>query len=223
MRFVRRYAHVSADPAAKEDHTHEQSSELGANIESLQVTDSPVRIQPMSGPIDPIALGRLIERLRTERGIRSKRQAAMKCNLSDSYWGMLERGYKTLGPGGTPEPPNLDDGTALKIVWGLRLTPAEQAELFTAAGFDHLLPQPVPPDDLLKPGVLDGVLNRYTLDEISWFERTAAEKKLKRQGWRPPERASERGRDKDDEPEPGSVGDAASPDHAGPGPERGTH
>jgi hypothetical protein len=130
-----------------------------------------------------VELGRLIERLRLERGLRFKSNAADACNLSDSHWGALERGYKYIDKDGQEVPAELKDGDALKIVWGLGLSPSEQTQLFTAAGFDHLIPRPVPPrDELLKPEILEGVLTRYSADELQRFEDAVALKRFEQQG-----------------------------------------
>jgi hypothetical protein len=215
-------------------------SEVSTNGPILPATDGPVTMRAMpppqpdpeaddpganAGRPDPVALGRLIERLRLTHGFTSRRQAAIKANLSDSYLGQVERGFVRRLPDGSVQRPNLDDGAALKIVWGWGLDRRVQLELFAAAGFDQLQPRSVPPrDELLKPGVLEGVLDRYSLADIEWLEETAAIKKLERKGRLRPrqtpgatEANGEEG-DEDDEHH-GSVGDAPSGGHAGP--ERG--
>jgi hypothetical protein len=125
-----------------------------------------------------IALGRLIERLRLEHGLVRKSWAAEACNLSDSFWGALERGHKSDG-----SPATLRDGEAWKIVHGLGLTPAEQAELLEAAKLTHWKPRLLPPlDELLDPRKLKRRLSSFSKEQLAFLEDTVTMRRLELEG-----------------------------------------
>jgi transcriptional regulator with XRE-family HTH domain len=147
----------------------------------------------MSATRDPHRFGELLRQHREARGL-SARQAAIRCGLSDGYWGQLEHGGR-LQEDSSRRPVRVTEGAVLQIVNGFRLRPAEQQELFAAAGYEGRLLQvefldpgePPPPDDpteLWSPGYLD----RYDPERLRQLEDLAARTRFEHERRRRPRR-----------------------------------
>jgi len=95
------------------------------------MTDMPPRRQR------PPAWAKLLQEQRQSRGY-SARKAAMLAGLSDSFWGMAERGYKPVR-GKAPRPMLPSRRTLIQMTEALRLSPASTNAILTAAGY-----KPVP-------------------------------------------------------------------------------
>lgn len=88
-------------------------------------------------PPEQPAWAKLLQEQRQSRGY-SARKAAMLAGLSDSFWGMAERGYKPVR--GKPSRPMLPSRrTLIQMTEALRLSPATTNAILTAAGY-----KPVP-------------------------------------------------------------------------------
>lgn len=75
--------------------------------------------------------GKLIQARREQQG-RSVRQAALIADLSDAYWGQVEKGYVTVK--GEQRPITPSRRALLAIADSLRMTPKETSQLLAAAG-----------------------------------------------------------------------------------------
>ena len=96
----------------------------------------PMADMPSSTPKQP-AWAKLLQEQRQSRGY-SARKAAMLAGLSDSFWGMAERGYKPVR-GKAPRPMLPSRRTLIQMTEALRLSPASTNAILTAAGY-----KPVP-------------------------------------------------------------------------------
>jgi len=84
-------------------------------------------------PPEQPAWAKLLQEQRQSRGY-SARKAAMLAGLSDSFWGMAERGYKPVR--GKPSRPMLPSRrTLIQMTEALRLSPASTNAILTAAGY----------------------------------------------------------------------------------------
>lgn len=75
--------------------------------------------------------GKLIQARREQQG-RSVRQAALIADLSDAYWGQVEKGYVTVK--GEQRPITPSRRALLAIADSLRMSPKETSQLLAAAG-----------------------------------------------------------------------------------------
>jgi transcriptional regulator with XRE-family HTH domain len=88
-------------------------------------------------PPEQPAWGKLIQARREQQG-RSVRQAALIADLSDAYWGQVERGYVTVR--GEHRPITPSRRALLAIADSLRMTAKETAQVLTAAGHKGYVP-----------------------------------------------------------------------------------
>lgn len=82
--------------------------------------------------------GRLIQTRREQQG-RSIRQAALIADLSDAYWGQVEKGYVSVK--GTRRPVVPSRRALLAIADSLRMSPKQTTELLEAVGHKGYVPE----------------------------------------------------------------------------------
>ena len=83
------------------------------------------------------AWAKLLQEQRESRGY-SIRKAAILAGMSDSFWGMAERGWKPVR-GGASRPMKPSRASFIQMAQGMRLTPQTTNAILVAAGF-----RPVP-------------------------------------------------------------------------------
>lgn len=82
--------------------------------------------------------GRLIQARREKQG-RSVRQAALIADLSDAYWGQVEKGYVQVK--GDKRPVTPSRRALLAICDSLRMTPRETGAVLASAGHKGYIPE----------------------------------------------------------------------------------
>lgn len=82
--------------------------------------------------------GKIIQARREKQG-RSVRQAALIADLSDAYWGQVEKGYVSVKGDRRPVTPSRR--ALLAIAESLRMTSKETAQLLQAAGHKGYVPE----------------------------------------------------------------------------------
>lgn len=83
--------------------------------------------------------GRLLRERREAAGL-TIRQAAARAQMSDSFWGQVEKGWHARGGVQKEFVPSI--GTLLHCARGLQLDDADTDRLIKAAGYEPLPPRP---------------------------------------------------------------------------------
>jgi hypothetical protein len=103
------------------------------------------------------AWAKLLQEQRESRGY-SIRKAALLAGLSDSFWGMAERGWKPVR-GKSSRPMKPSRASLIQMAQGMRLTPRTTNAILVAAGFrpvPALGEQPDPTSDIDLRGLTQG-------------------------------------------------------------------